>query len=282
MDFLAERVKLKKFVVTGVCSGARRPRVTGRCDEPRTAGVMLLNPRTFCINDLRTITTYQQARWYRDRSSGRSPGSSSSGATSTSRGRSASVAPKVEDVVLQQAKRAAVDGLLGVHVAAARPRIDSEADVPKLLHAMAGAVSTFLLVTKNDPGVEYLESNSAPGCTCWPRCRPFPIAPTFAAADNTTFHRALGPRSRSRQDSLTETSSSASSGGGGAHPVRSRHSRPSPKGAALRALELRIRRRSQQPTSNRDLAAAVSATATFISSTTAESESLPARSRAPR
>ena len=159
MDFLAERVKLKKFVVTGVCSGADVA-FHGAFDEPRTAGVMLLNPRTFCINDLRTITTYQQARWYQ----GSLLRTQSwlkllRGDVDIARAVRI-VAPKVKDVVLRRAKRA-VDGLLGVaRSGGAAPEQAVEADVPKLLHAMATrGVDTFLLVTENDPGVDYLESN---------------------------------------------------------------------------------------------------------------------------
>src|SRR5262245_13326414 len=159
MDFLAERFKLMKFIVTGVCSGADVAFHAG-FDEPRTAGVMLLNPRTFCITDLKTINTYQHARWYQ----GSLLRTQSwlkllRGDVDIARAVRI-VAPNVKDVVLRRAKRT-IDGLLGsARGGAAAPDQTTELDVPKCLNAMATrGVDTFLLVTENDPGVDYLESN---------------------------------------------------------------------------------------------------------------------------
>jgi pimeloyl-ACP methyl ester carboxylesterase len=164
MDFLTDKIKLRRFVLTGVCSGADVAFQVGY-EEPRTAGVMLMNPRTFCVNDLKVINTYQQARWYQ----GSLLRTQSwlkllRGDVDIARAVRI-VAPKVKDVVVRRAKRA-VGGLLGGALtgggrggeASARPA--SEADVPGCLRMMAErGVDTFLLVTENDPGVDYLEAN---------------------------------------------------------------------------------------------------------------------------
>src|SRR5262249_3032041 len=128
-------------------------------------GVMLMNPRTFCVNDLKVITTYQQARWYQ----GSLLRTESwlkllRGDVDIARAVRI-VAPKVKDVVVRRARRA-VGGILGGALAGGAgagngsAKAASEADVPGCLRAMTErGVDTFLLVTENDPGVDYLEAN---------------------------------------------------------------------------------------------------------------------------
>src|SRR5262249_52409837 len=53
----------ERFVLTGLCSGGDIAFLLG-AQHPRVAGAVLMNPRTFIVNDLTRVTSYQQARHY--------------------------------------------------------------------------------------------------------------------------------------------------------------------------------------------------------------------------
>jgi len=56
MDLLAERTGAPRFILAGLCSGGDFAFQMGMRD-PRVAGALILNPRTFCVNDLAAVET---------------------------------------------------------------------------------------------------------------------------------------------------------------------------------------------------------------------------------
>src|SRR5262249_11448368 len=56
MDLLAERTGAARFVLAGLCSGGDFAFQMGMRD-PRVESVLILNPRTFCVNDLAAVET---------------------------------------------------------------------------------------------------------------------------------------------------------------------------------------------------------------------------------
>ena len=161
MDFLTESLKIDKFVLTGLCSGGDITFEIG-FRSPKVAGAIMINPRTFCVNDLSMVDSYQQARWYQG--SLLQPDSLKKllrGDVDVARA-ARIVAPKVADQVVSRAKRA-VSHLLGggrSDSAAATSDQPRENDVPKCLRLMAErGVDTYLVVTEHDPGVDYVDAN---------------------------------------------------------------------------------------------------------------------------
>jgi dienelactone hydrolase len=159
IDFLSASAKAERFILTGLCSGGDITFEIG-FRHPRIAGAIMINPRTFCVNDLGMVDSYQQARWYQ--------GSllQTDSLKKLLRGdvdiaRAARiVAPKLKDQVVSRARRA-VSNLLGAGrgegSTAGRPL---ENDVPKCLRLMAErGVDTYLVVTEHDPGVDYVDAN---------------------------------------------------------------------------------------------------------------------------
>lgn len=162
MDFLSDTIKVDRFILTGLCSGGDITFEIG-FRNPRVAGAIMINPRTFCVNDLSMVDSYQQARAYQ--------GSllQTDSLKKLLRGdadvaRAARiVAPKVADQ-LKRAVSSAVSKALGGGrhndgdpSSSEKPR---ENDVPKCLRIMAErGVDTFLVVTEHDPGVDYVDAN---------------------------------------------------------------------------------------------------------------------------
>jgi len=161
MDFLSDRVKAEKFILTGLCSGGDITFEIG-FRNPRVTGAIMINPRTFCVNDLSMVDSYQQARWYQG--SLLQPDSLKKllrGDVDMARA-ARIVAPKVADQVVSRAKRVVSSFLGGGRndgpaASSEKPR---ENDVPKCLRLMAErGVDTCLVVTEHDPGVDYVDAN---------------------------------------------------------------------------------------------------------------------------
>jgi alpha-beta hydrolase superfamily lysophospholipase len=159
MDLLTETKGVERFIVTGLCSGGDIAFQLG-FKEPRVTGTIMMNPRTFLVNDLAMVDAYERARWYqRSATRGASWRKFLRGEVDLARALKLA-APKVKDLVVTRARRAVTD-LLGVArldaAAAARQR---ETDVPYCLRSMAErGVDTYLFVTEHDPGVDYVDAN---------------------------------------------------------------------------------------------------------------------------
>jgi dienelactone hydrolase len=160
MAFLTETTGTDRFVLTGLCSGGDITFQIG-FRSPRVAGAIMINPRTFCVNDLNMVDSYQQARSYQgslmQTDSLKRLLRGDADITRAAR----IVAPKVKDQVVNRAKRAMSNFLgTGRHVDDGSSAPVLENDVPKCLHLMAErGVDTYLVVTEHDPGVDYVDSN---------------------------------------------------------------------------------------------------------------------------
>ena len=159
MDFLTERTKRDRFIVTGLCSGGDLAFQLG-FKEPRVASALMLNPRTFLVNDLSMVDSYEEARWYQ-----KSVASADKwkkllrGDVNIKRALSLA-APKVKDMLVKRARSAItkVMDVVNPNNAAANER--RETDVPYCLRTMAQrGVDTYLFVTEHDPGVDYVDAN---------------------------------------------------------------------------------------------------------------------------
>jgi pimeloyl-ACP methyl ester carboxylesterase len=162
MDFLTTATGKARFVLAGLCSGGDIAFQLG-FKEPRVAGAIMMNPRTFLVNDLSMVDSYERARWYQ-----KSVTRSDSwrkllrGDVDITRALKLA-APKVKNLMVNRARRA-VTGLLGVvRPDAAASERRRETDVPYCLRSMAErGVDTYLFVTEHDPGVDYVDANYGP------------------------------------------------------------------------------------------------------------------------
>jgi dienelactone hydrolase len=159
MDFLTETTGAGRFVVTGLCSGGDIAFQLG-FKEPRVAGAIMMNPRTFLVNDLAMVDAYERARWYqRSATRGASWRKLLRGEVDVARALKLA-APKVKDLVVTRARRAVTDLLGLVHLDAVSAPSKRETDVPYCLRSMAErGVDTYLFVTEHDPGVDYVDAN---------------------------------------------------------------------------------------------------------------------------
>jgi pimeloyl-ACP methyl ester carboxylesterase len=160
MDFLTAQTGIRRFVVTGLCSGGDIAFQLG-IKEPRVATSIMINPRTFLVHDLSLVDSYQNARWYQGSLLRKESWMKLLRGDVDVKRALRLVGPKVRDVVVKRAKRA-VDTLMSARPggggAAAETRRETE--VPKCLRVMTErGVDTFLLVAEHDPGVDYIDAN---------------------------------------------------------------------------------------------------------------------------
>ncbi len=122
MEVLGARTGARRFVVAGLCSGGDFAFQVGMRDG-RVAGAVIMNPRTFCVNDLEQVEA-----------SGQAPGGSG--------------ASGVAHRLLRRAFGLVAD------------RREGEARVPASLRRMATrGVDTLLVVSERDLGVHYVDTH---------------------------------------------------------------------------------------------------------------------------
>jgi pimeloyl-ACP methyl ester carboxylesterase len=162
MDFLTETTTSGKFIVAGLCSGGDIAFQLG-FKEPRVASAIMMNPRTFLVNDLSMVDSYERARWSQQ-AVARSDSWKNllSGDVNLTRAFRLA-APKVKDLVVKRAKRAVTNLMGAVLPNAPATEQRRETDVPYCLRSMAErGVDTYLFVTEHDPGVDYVDANYGP------------------------------------------------------------------------------------------------------------------------
>ena len=162
MDFLKETTTSGKFIVAGLCSGGDIAFQLG-FKEPRVASAIMMNPRTFLVNDLSMVDSYERARWSQQTvARGDSWKKLLSGDVNLTRAFKLA-APKVKDLVVKRAKRAVTNLMGAVLPNAPATEQRRETDVPYCLRSMAErGVDTYLFVTEHDPGVDYVDANYGP------------------------------------------------------------------------------------------------------------------------
>jgi pimeloyl-ACP methyl ester carboxylesterase len=162
MDFLKDTTTSGKFIVAGLCSGGDIAFQLG-FKEPRVASAIMMNPRTFLVNDLSMVDSYERARWSQQTvARGDSWKDLLSGDVNLKRAFKLA-APKVKDLVVKRAKRAVTNLMGAVLPTAPATEQRRETDVPYCLRSMAErGVDTYLFVTDHDPGVDYVDANYGP------------------------------------------------------------------------------------------------------------------------
>ncbi len=153
MTELGAKLGVQRFILAGLCSGADIAFQLGVRDR-RVAGVVMMNPRTFCVHDLAMVEAYKGARYYQDSFFKKEKWVKLlSGKVDVVRV-ARMMAPKVKGAALRIGQRV-LDRV--------RPRSGGDdaadhADVPACLRLMAErGVDTFLVTTVHDPGVDYVD-----------------------------------------------------------------------------------------------------------------------------
>ncbi len=150
MDVLAAKLGAKRFILAGLCSGADIAFQLGVKDR-RVAGVVMMNPRTFCVHDLAMVEAYKGARYYQDSFFKKEKWLKLlSGKVDVMRV-AKMVAPKVKGAAVRSMERV---------LERVRPKSKDGvgADVPACLRLMAErGVDTFLVTTVHDPGVDFVD-----------------------------------------------------------------------------------------------------------------------------
>jgi alpha-beta hydrolase superfamily lysophospholipase len=162
MDFLTQTTTARKFIVAGLCSGGDIAFQLG-FKEPRVASAIMINPRTFCVNDLSMVDSYEEARWYQQSVTQSDKWKKLlRGDVNITRALKLA-APKVKDLVVRRAMRAVTSLMEVVRPNASAVEAKRETDVPYCLRTMAQrGVDTYLFVSEHDPGVDYVDANYGP------------------------------------------------------------------------------------------------------------------------
>jgi hypothetical protein len=148
----------RKFVIIGLCSGGDLAFQAGFRD-PRVAGAVMMNPRTFCVHDLEMVESYKRARWYQDSLFRAASWKKALRGEVDFRRALGMVLPKARDLVVRRAE-GLVSGVLGrLRGRGEQPAESAQHnDVPKCLRLMAErGVDTFLVASEKDPGVDYVD-----------------------------------------------------------------------------------------------------------------------------
>ena len=143
MRLLSARTGAQRFVLAGLCSGGDITFQKALAD-PRVASAVIVNPRTFCVNDLDEVETYKRARYWLDALLDRR---------------------KLARLLRGRVDVANAVGVLGANVkrVLSRPRLIGPGggrveDVPaSLRHLAERGVDTLLVAAAHDPGVEYVD-----------------------------------------------------------------------------------------------------------------------------
>ena len=208
MDVLARRPASQRFVLAGLCSGGDIAFQLGLKD-PRVAGVVMMNPRTFCVHDLGWSRRTRGARYYQDSLLKERTWLKLLLRGEVDVARAARmVAPKVKGQVVSRAKRA-VSSLLGAGVTTAHGE-HAENDVPRCLRLMAErGVDTFLVVHGARSGRRLRRRPLRRG-DAGARGGPG-LPPRGRQGHRPHVHVAAGRRQQCRSDDHASTSRSASS-----------------------------------------------------------------------
>jgi dienelactone hydrolase len=147
LDWLEGEARAERFVLAGLCSGADIAFTAGR--DPRVAGLVMMNPRTFCVYDLGMVESFKGARWYQESLHRKDAWKK------LLRGQVNLV--RVARAVGPKAMR-----MLGRKVKALVTRDAGAEGVPGRLRALAErGVDTLVVVAPHDPGIDYVDANFA-------------------------------------------------------------------------------------------------------------------------
>jgi len=147
LRWMEQETGARRFVLIGLCSGADVA-FTAAVD-PRVAGIVMMNPRTFCVHDLDQVESFKGARWYQDSMHRKESW------IKLLRGQvdlvrvARAMAPKAAQLIKRK-----VTGLIA----------RGDDSVPARLRALCRrGVDVLLVVAPGDPGIDYVDANFGPG-----------------------------------------------------------------------------------------------------------------------
>jgi dienelactone hydrolase len=143
LRWMEQETGARRFVLVGLCSGADV--AFASAGDPRVTGIVMLNPRTFCVHELGEVESLKGARWYQD---------------SLHRKESwlKLLRGQVDLVRVARAMAPKAVQLVKRKVAGLLPHADHS--VPARLRALCGrGVDVLLVVAPHDPGIDYVDAN---------------------------------------------------------------------------------------------------------------------------
>jgi dienelactone hydrolase len=147
LRWLTAQTGADRFVLVGLCSGADL--AFAAAEDPRVDGVVMMNPRTFCVHDLAAVESLKGARWYQEAIFRRESWSKLLRGDVDLLRVARAVAPKAAKLIRQRVQRLVGDE---------SPTIN----VPGRLRALCLAgIDVLLVVAPHDPGVDYVDVNHA-------------------------------------------------------------------------------------------------------------------------
>jgi pimeloyl-ACP methyl ester carboxylesterase len=151
MGWMERETGARRFVLAGLCSGADTA-FTAAAVDARVAGLVMMNPRTFCVHDLDEVESFKGARWYQESLHRKESWMKLlRGQVNVVRAARA-LAPKAIRLIKRK-----VRGLIERGQGA-------DETVPERLQALAGrGVDTLLVVAPHDPGIDYVDANFGAG-----------------------------------------------------------------------------------------------------------------------
>ena len=148
LAWLTGETGAQRFVLVGLCSGADI--AFSAAHDPRVSGIVMMNPRTFCVYDLGMVESFKGARWYQDSMKRKDSW------VKLLRGEvdlvrvARAVAPKAAQLLGRKVKGLVAHG--------------EDDSVPARLQALCErGVDVFLVVAPHDPGIDYVDANFAAG-----------------------------------------------------------------------------------------------------------------------
>jgi dienelactone hydrolase len=161
LDWVSAQTGAYRFVLVGLCSGADI--AFSAAADRRISGVVMMNPRTFCVYDLGMVESFKGARWYQDSMKRKDSW------VKLLRGEvdlvrvARAVAPKAVQLIGRKVKGLVAHG--------------EDHSVPARLQALCErGADVLLVVAPHDPGIDYVDANFAAGM------RALAIAPGFQRA----------------------------------------------------------------------------------------------------
>jgi dienelactone hydrolase len=147
LGWLEGRTGVGRFVLVGLCSGADL--AFAAAEDPRVAGVVMLNPRTFCVNELDKVEAWKGARWYQESMHRKDAWAKLLRGDVDLLRVARTMAPKAAQLIGRKVRRLVARG---------------DDSVPARLRALCErGVDVTLIVAPHDPGIDYVDANFAAG-----------------------------------------------------------------------------------------------------------------------
>jgi dienelactone hydrolase len=147
LRWMQQETGARRFVLAGLCSGADVAFATA--GDPRMDGVLMMNPRTFCVHELSKVESLKGARWYQESLHRKESW------LKLLRGEvdlvrvARAMAPKAAELIKRK-----VTGLV----------TRGDDSVPARLRVLCRrGLDVLLVVAPHDPGIDYVDANHGPG-----------------------------------------------------------------------------------------------------------------------